>query len=367
MDSAEVISIASDDSHGPNDTVTDSDIQILSTSHAPIIDILEEVEEIGDIPDEEDGLQIIDERILSNRQTNLNDLDDYLLQRNIASQLFANLGRRFRLSAPGPSDNYFEGTDLEDVRRQMDEAAEFDETLREINHLRRTANDQPSHFRNNRRAGTRRRRREGNHGRIVRDEYRNTLEQIMNHSQNLIFNDHNEIENSIMQRIERDNDLRVDSRLADEKVYNKKTQTNLQQVPKNELPGYTNNIKENVDTCCELCGAVLGDGIPEDFKPDKRYNADLEKYISIYRVNAPWFCIKQVTPADIDLSKRIFRLKCGHVFCGRCVRNIGNKPKKTKANLGISIDNPLYYAPRRCPAIDCKQPFNSKAFLEAYF
>ncbi|ODV78028.1 uncharacterized protein CANTADRAFT_293859 [Suhomyces tanzawaensis NRRL Y-17324] len=176
------------------------------------------------------------------------------------------------------------------------------------------------------------------------------------------------IESSIMNRIERENESAMDQRLANENMFNRKVLQEKKEQALNEKHGYTNNISPQLTIGCELCGVVLGEGIPSDFKPDSRYNENFEKYIKEYRVQAPWFCALQCTSADIDLSKRIFASKCGHVFCGRCVKNIANRPRRTKNTpLVYSITNPSLVSPPKCPGPDCNKKFTAKNFLELYY
>ncbi|KAK6455296.1 uncharacterized protein RJT20DRAFT_130076 [Scheffersomyces xylosifermentans] len=180
--------------------------------------------------------------------------------------------------------------------------------------------------------------------------------------------DLDEAEQSIMLRIERDNENALDTRLASENIFNKKTLDEKKEITKKELPGYVNDIKPEFNLCCGLCGITLGEGIPEDFTPDPRYDANFEKFAKQYRVQAVWFCIKQCTEVDIELSKRIFVAKCGHTFCGRCVKNIGNRPRRTKGTpSGFSIVNPVLFAPSKCPSPDCSRKFTAKGFTEIYF
>ncbi|KAG2731542.1 hypothetical protein G9P44_005129 [Scheffersomyces stipitis] len=177
-----------------------------------------------------------------------------------------------------------------------------------------------------------------------------------------------EAEQSIMQRIERDNENALDARLANENIYNRKTLQEKKKVSKEELAGYVNDIKPESNLCCSLCGIILGEGIPEDFKSDHRYDLHFEKLAKQYRVQAPWFCVKQCSKVDKELSKRIFIAKCGHTFCGRCVKNIGNRARRTKATpSGFTIDNPQLSSPTKCGAGDCGRKFTAKGFTELYF
>lgn len=179
------------------------------------------------------------------------------------------------------------------------------------------------------------------------------------------------IEGSVMARIERDNENLVDQRLQNENIYNRVALNNKKGISESELPGYSNDIKPDLNLCCELCGVTLGEGIPDDFKPNLYYNEgdNFSKFCQQYEVQAPWFCIKQCMPVDIDLSKRVFAAKCGHVYCGRCVKNIGNRPSgRRKQNQKLSIDNPLISCPRKCASSECNLNFTGKkSFTELYF
>jgi hypothetical protein len=256
------------------------------------------------------------------------------------------------------------------------------ETTELVQQMRNTINPLPAHLASSRRVGTRRAIRQTIRSNDSFVQYQwliNRLNQsLADHNLHFLhdsdfgaFNNEDNIsavENSIMRRIEHDNDQALDSRLANERVFNRKTFDDKKTTAQKELSGYTNAIDSNHEICCEVCGVILGQGIDGDFKPDPRYNHDLEKYMQMCRVHAPWFCIKQCSEADIDLSKRVFSARCGHVFCGRCVKNIGNRPKKTKATpTSITIDNPDYFAPRKCPAPECGKRFSAKGFKEAYF
>lgn len=179
------------------------------------------------------------------------------------------------------------------------------------------------------------------------------------------------VEGSVMARIERDNENAVDQRLQNENIFNRTALKSKKDIAENELPGYTNDIKPDSNICCDLCGIILGEGIPDDFKPNLYYSKDdnFKEFCEDYKVQAPWFCIKQCLPADVDLSKRVFVAKCGHIYCGRCVKNIGNRPSgRRKQNQKITIDNPLVYAPRKCTNSECNLSFTGKkSFTELYF
>lgn len=182
--------------------------------------------------------------------------------------------------------------------------------------------------------------------------------------------DGDEIEASILARIERDNENRVDNRLQSENIFNRKAFQDKKDIADQELEGYTNDISESITPACELCGVVLGEGLPEDFKPNVQYDKELSKYQELYGVPAPWFCFKQVTQVDIDLSKRVFAAtRCGHVYCGRCFKNIGSRARISRKKSGlVSIENPKTYSPRTCVAEGCGCTFRGKTpFTEVFF
>lgn len=182
-------------------------------------------------------------------------------------------------------------------------------------------------------------------------------------------NNFSSMNRSIMERIERDNEQEMDRRLESENKFNRKTLLDKKAQIKREVKGYTNDIHKDANLGCELCGITLGEGIPEDFKTNIKYNQDYAKYQEEFGVAAPWFCSLQITDVDKDLSKRVFLSKCGHIYCGRCIKNIGNRPrgKNSKKKL-LSMENPAIYAPSSCPAVGCEHKFRGKkSFIELFF
>lgn len=176
-----------------------------------------------------------------------------------------------------------------------------------------------------------------------------------------------EVSNSIMQRLDREDDSALDRRIENENVFNRKTLQKKKEIA--EPPGYTNDISPEENLLCELCGVVLGEGIPSDFKPDRKYDDDLAKHAAEFRVNAPWFCIRQCFDTDVEMSKRVFAAKCGHVFCGRCIKNIANRPPgRRPKKQQLSVLNPLVAAPRKCPAHNCGVAFTKgkRTFTELF-
>lgn len=178
----------------------------------------------------------------------------------------------------------------------------------------------------------------------------------------------NSMEQSILSRIEQDNETAINKKQRLEILFNRKALNSKKDIVKNELEGYTNNLSPPLKVVCELCGVILGQGIPEDFKPDLRYDKEFLKYSRQYKVTAPWFCIKECSPIDIEFSKRVFAAKCGHLYCGRCVRNIVNRPPGKKKSKVATIDNSLIRCPKKCVAVSCEVQFKGKRyFRELYF
>ncbi|KAI3402762.2 hypothetical protein KGF56_004436 [Candida oxycetoniae] len=183
--------------------------------------------------------------------------------------------------------------------------------------------------------------------------------------------DEDEFEQNVLRRIEEDNNRTLDARLQSESAFNKKSMAEKQKLVEEEKRKgtHTNTIKPEDHLVCELCSVVLGQGTPEDFKGDAKYDANFAKYAKQYNTQAPWFCVNPFTLADHDLSKRIFVAKCGHAYCGRCVKNIGGRPSRRRKEdpSDFTIRNPDIFSPRKCPAKDCAKRFVAKAFTEIYF
>lgn len=178
------------------------------------------------------------------------------------------------------------------------------------------------------------------------------------------FTDTDEVSSTIMARLEREDESAVDTKMENEKMFNRKTMLKKKELADENPPGYTSNINADHLLLCELCGVELGEGIPEDFVPDPAYDENLPHHAANCKVNAPWFCVRQCFDTDRALSKRVFAAKCGHVFCGRCIKNIGNRPpgRRSKKQIEeVSVNNPLISAPRKCPAKDCGIVFNNKS------
>lgn len=185
-----------------------------------------------------------------------------------------------------------------------------------------------------------------------------------------LYSPSDDVSASIMDRLEREDEQTLDRRIEKENVHNRKMLLKKREVATAETEGYSTNISPEVNLMCELCGVVLGEGVPSDFKPDPKYNSELAKYASEFRVNAPWFCALQFFDMDFELSKRAFAARCGHVFCGRCIKNIGNRAsgRRTRKVEEMTITNPHIYAPRKCPAEDCGCTFRKgkRTFTELF-
>lgn len=185
------------------------------------------------------------------------------------------------------------------------------------------------------------------------------------------FGQNDNVSNTIMERLARDDEAALDRKIENENIHNRKMLRQKEKIATEETDGYTNSISADHTLMCELCGVELGEGIPADFKPGPRYDDNLVEYAGKFRVNAPWFCIRQCSEADMDLSKRAFAAKCGHVFCGRCIKNIGSRApgrRSKKKKEELTILNPQISAPRKCPAKDCGIMFtkSKKTFTELF-
>lgn len=181
----------------------------------------------------------------------------------------------------------------------------------------------------------------------------------------------NEISSAIMARLEREDELALDRKIENEKIFNRKVLQKKRKEAKEKDNMHTTNITPEENLLCELCGVQLGEGIPETFKANPNLADNFEKYATEFEINAPWFCVRQILEVDRTLSKRVFAAKCGHVFCGRCIKNIGNRPpgrRTKKQDKEVSIDNPLISAPRKCPAEGCSHQFlrRKRAFTELF-
>lgn len=173
----------------------------------------------------------------------------------------------------------------------------------------------------------------------------------------------------VLEAIRRSEERDMDKKLEKEDQINRKTLEKKQEAAKDSVEGYTSTISTEDNYVCELCAVVLGEGIPLDFKPDIKYDDKIDEHAAKLRTNAPWFCIRLCFETDIELLKRVFAAKCGHVFCGRCIKNIANRPllKGRKRNEQSNILNPRVSSPRKCPVKDCGASFmGKKTFTELY-
>lgn len=174
---------------------------------------------------------------------------------------------------------------------------------------------------------------------------------------------------NVMEAIRRSEEREMDQKREKEDKINLKTLEKKKEAVSNISEGYTSTISATDDFVCELCAVVLGEGIPADFKPDPKFDDNIDEHAAKLRTNAPWFCIRQCFEADFELLRRVFAAKCGHVFCGRCIKNIGSRPtlKGRKKKEQASILDPRVSAPRKCPVKNCGANFmGKKTFTELY-
>lgn len=180
----------------------------------------------------------------------------------------------------------------------------------------------------------------------------------------------NDIPEHVLQAIER-RDLEAWTRSQHTNLSKTETYAKLieDKISKIRTP-LTTTIDPEEDYSCPLCGVTLGVGIESDFKKSSKSLQELQE---INGVPAPYQATPLITVTDIDLSKRIFFSKCGHTYCGRCVKNITSikgilKQNKKKINKNDqSITNPFIYAPLKCVIDDCNSSFNIKnPFSEIY-
>ncbi|CDK28880.1 unnamed protein product [Kuraishia capsulata CBS 1993] len=191
---------------------------------------------------------------------------------------------------------------------------------------------------------------------------------------------------TIRQWEEADDNRRVSDRQS---MANKWRQTNTEKstISAPEKKYFTSEISNKQNQVCVLCGVVLGEGIPEDFNTSKGEpdESDVQEYVSRQHIRAPWRFTDMLTPADRDLSKKIFFARCGHVYCGRCVNNINRYlPSKTGEKAGknkrrktvkVDFDNPgtmdfrdyNLFAPNSCAAEGCEKKTSTKAFFRELF
>ncbi|ODV98217.1 hypothetical protein PACTADRAFT_48015 [Pachysolen tannophilus NRRL Y-2460] len=186
-------------------------------------------------------------------------------------------------------------------------------------------------------------------------------------------------------------DKRVSERMKHANSYKEKLET--KKITKDEkLHGFTDSISEEQDLICVLCGISLGKGIPKDFKPiSTSENNDskdlLIKSIDDNHVSYPWqFHNRTFTDDEIELSKKVFFTKCGHVYCGRCTDMISknskgnglakkrqkteiisvilNKEEEIRENFLINA-NGTAIIPKRCCGYNCGKRLTQ--FSEIYF
>lgn len=115
---------------------------------------------------------------------------------------------------------------------------------------------------------------------------------------------------------------------------------------------YSSKLSPEIEAVCPLCGVVLGEGIPDDFKHVEGDFSKEQNYLGeIQRLGcqAPYQLLNLVTDLDRELSRKVYFARCGHVYCGRCAQRIaGRGAGRVKG--AKNIDNPGVFAPKRCVA-----------------
>lgn len=132
---------------------------------------------------------------------------------------------------------------------------------------------------------------------------------------------------------------------------------------------FTTKIDQQEEYVCPLCAVTLGVGIPDDFTSN-RASRPLPAWQESEDVRAPFRALELVTAADRDLSKRVFVARCGHTYCGRCVRNISKaremKGRRYKREEN-DITNLYVCSPKQCIGADCSKRLTGKtAFVEVF-
>lgn len=194
----------------------------------------------------------------------------------------------------------------------------------------------------------------------------------------------------IQQREESERDKRVKEYTRKSESQKKKFYEEAKQLP----PGYSASfatpevIRENDDEdnsnndddedmiVCNLCGVELGIGIPEEFTGISKEDFALSfaELMDKYGSRCPYQSLGKPSELDRDLSKRTYVSNCSHLFCGRCWRRYLNARSlmKTKAgkslNVKLGASHPDNFAPKVCPADNCKYQIRSKGKMrEVYF
>lgn len=139
------------------------------------------------------------------------------------------------------------------------------------------------------------------------------------------------------------------------------------------------------DNVCVLCGVTLLEGIPRTFigTNDKEANKDEINQLLKENFKSPFNGCNRYTELDISLSRKVFFTSCGHMYCGRCMRNITSfrlkslKERKIALGCNANIDqktsaetdfgHPAFSAPLKCVAEGCSKKFIGKTpFKEVY-
>lgn len=166
----------------------------------------------------------------------------------------------------------------------------------------------------------------------------------------------------------------------------------LSKVSEQNKSQYSNDLGgEDRKEVCVLCGVDLVEGIPKQYEEkDGKYEVTKEKDIKQLideGFRLPWNLMDRYTPVEIDLSKKVYFCNCGHIYCGRCVRNIisfksmnakerraeKNKIKGELANYDkltieeLNMRKSSQWAPIKCVGKDCDKAFSGKKPFTAMY
>ena len=208
-------------------------------------------------------------------------------------------------------------------------------------------------------------------------------------------NSNEEIPANIMRIIQARDEHREEERiLSRSKVANAERikRSKIAQVKEQYKNEYSNDFgDESHNDVCVLCGVSLVEGIPRMYeekngKDEITEEKDIKDLID-EGFRLPWNFNDRYSPVEIDLSKKVYFSNCGHIYCGRCVKNIvrfkGMNVKERrieKSKVKIELNNyenmtveekdlrkSSLWAPIKCVAKDCDKAFNGKKpFTEMY-
>lgn len=181
-----------------------------------------------------------------------------------------------------------------------------------------------------------------------------------------------DVESGIMDMIQQNEERENDSRVRHRKrIANQERKKHEEKAALNKKGSqkYTHTLEEKSKTACELCGTILGEGIPQNYT----CNHTISTSKNDHRFQAPWQLLESLTEKDTTLSRKTFFGRCGHVYCGRCIHNIFNldrrklKRKPPENSTDIDMKNAATVAPRICPAENCGHKITKRFFTEIFY